>query len=94
MSANTVFTQALADATGRRVELASVLEATTLGAGFLAGLAIGTWDSVETLTEVAAPRAVLEPRVDDDARSIARERWLDARGRSERTIPGLSGVSF
>ncbi len=43
MSANPVFTQALADACGRPVELSPVLEATTLGAAYLAGMAVGTW---------------------------------------------------
>ena len=37
MSANAVFVQALADAIGRPVEISPVLEATTLGAAYLAG---------------------------------------------------------
>ena len=37
MSANPTFVQALADATGRPVEVSPVVEATTLGAAFLAG---------------------------------------------------------
>src|SRR5579875_562252 len=41
MSANPVFVQALADACRRPVELSPQLEATTLGAGYLAGLAVG-----------------------------------------------------
>ena len=41
MSANPTFVQALADASGRPVEISPVLEATTLGAGLLAGLAVG-----------------------------------------------------
>ena len=43
MSDNDVFVQALADATGRPIEISPVLEATTLGAGLLAGLALGTY---------------------------------------------------
>ena len=45
MTANPTFVQALADATQRPVEVSPVLEATTLGAGFLAGLATGVWGS-------------------------------------------------
>ena len=41
MSANRVFVQALADACARPVEVSPQLEATTLGAGLLAGLAAG-----------------------------------------------------
>ncbi|MBV8461975.1 MAG: glycerol kinase, partial [Acidimicrobiales bacterium] len=43
MSDNDVFVQALADACGRVVEIAPVTEATTLGAAYLAGMAVGTW---------------------------------------------------
>ena len=43
MSDNPTFVQALADATQRPVEVSPVTEATTLGAAFLAGLAVGTW---------------------------------------------------
>ena len=56
MSANPTFVQALADATQRPVEIAPVTEATTLGAGFLAGLATGAWDSFDDVgLGVAAP---------------------------------------
>ena len=43
MTANPTFVQAVADATQRPVEVSPEREATTLGAGFLAGLAVGTW---------------------------------------------------
>jgi len=43
MSANATFIRALADATQRPVEVSPVPDATTLGAAFLAGMAIGTW---------------------------------------------------
>ena len=41
MSGNPTFVQAVANATGRPVEVSPEREATTLGAGFLAGLAVG-----------------------------------------------------
>ena len=47
MSANQVFVQALADACDRPVEVSPQLEATTLGAGLLAGLAVGTWSDLD-----------------------------------------------
>src|SRR5207247_8925899 len=43
MSANGIVVQALADLTGRPVAVSPVAEATTLGAGYLAGLAAGLW---------------------------------------------------
>ena len=62
MSDNTVFVEALADAIGRPVEISPVLEATTLGAGLLAGLAIGTYGSTEELAGTFTPRRTVEPR--------------------------------
>ena len=43
MSANPTFVTALADAVGRPVEVSPVTEATTLGAAYLAGMALGMW---------------------------------------------------
>jgi glycerol kinase len=94
MADNEVFVTALADAIGRPVEISPVLEATTLGAGLLAGLAIGTYGSTDDLAETFTPRRTVEPRTDDATRAVTRERWLLARSKSEATIPELSGISF
>jgi glycerol kinase len=94
MSDNEVFVTALADAIGRPVEISPVLEATTLGAGLLAGLAIGTYASPDDLAETFTARRVVEPRLDDATRARSRDRWLAARSKAEATIPELSGLSF
>jgi len=94
MSGNDVFVSALADAIGRPVEISPVLEATTLGAGLLAGLAIGDYSSEDELAATFTPRRTVEPAIDDVTRSHARERWLAARSKAEGTIPELSGISF
>jgi glycerol kinase len=94
MSDNTVFVTALADAIGRPVEISPVLEATTLGAGLLAGLAIGQYSSTDELAETFTPRKIVEPGNDEASRAQARARWLSARAKSEKTIPELSGISF
>jgi glycerol kinase len=94
MSDNGVFVQALADATGRPIEVSPVLEATTLGAGLLAGLAIGTYSSTDELATTFVPRRTAEPRLDDATRTAQRARWLLARAKAEATIPELSGLSF
>jgi glycerol kinase len=94
MSDNDVFVNALADAIGRPVEVSPVLEATTLGAGLLAGLAIGSYASEEELAATFTPRRTVEPRNDDTQRAQTRERWLLARSKAEATIPELSGISF
>jgi glycerol kinase len=94
MAANPVFTQALADACGRPVEIAPVVEATTLGAAYLAGMAVGVWADEEEVAEAWRPHRVVEPSIDDAERIGRRSRWLDARSRSEATIPELSALDF
>jgi glycerol kinase len=94
MSDNGVFVQALADAIGRPVEISPVQEATTLGAGLLAGLAVGTYATTSELAETFTPRRTVEPQRNESDRVAARDRWLAARHKAEGTIPELSGISF
>jgi glycerol kinase len=89
MSANATFVQALADTTRRRIEVAPVTEATTLGAAFLAGTATGVWSSLDDAAALVRPRVVVEP-----GRRVDRARWLEARSRSEQTVPELSALDF
>src|SRR5207253_9394438 len=62
MSANGTFVQALADAAARPVELSPVLEATTLGAAYLAGMAVGLWRDEDEVARAWSPRRVVEPK--------------------------------
>jgi glycerol kinase len=94
MTSNDVFLQALADACGRPVEVSPVLEATTLGAAFLAGMAVGTWADEDDVADAWTPRAEVLPHRTDTERVAARERWLAARSRAEGTVPELSGIDF
>jgi glycerol kinase len=94
MSDNDVFVTALADAIGRPVEISPILEATTLGAGLLAGLAIGNYATEDEIAETFKPRRTVEPRNDDATRIHVRDRWLAARSKAEATSPELSGISF
>jgi glycerol kinase len=89
MTDNPTFVQALADATQRPVEISPVREATTLGAALLAGLAIGTYATVDDFARTWVPRGRVEP-----ARTLDRDRWHDAVARAERWIPDLSGIDF
>jgi len=88
MSANETFVQALADASGRIVEVSPQREATGLGAGFLAGLTLGLW-SDDDLAATWRPRVRVEPR-----RRLDRDRWREAVSRAERWLPDLSAISF
>ncbi len=94
MSANRVFVQALADACGRPVELSRELEATTVGAGLLASVALGTLGGTDEIADAYRPRAVVEPRLSELAHRELRSRWLEARERAARTIPALSDIEF
>ena len=89
MSANPVFVQHLADATGRPVEVSPVREATTLGAGFLAGLAVGTWSGWDEIAAAWQPATRVEPK-----RSTDRERWADAVERAAGWHADLSALDF
>jgi glycerol kinase len=94
MSANDVFVQALADSCGRPIEISPVLEATTLGAAYLAGMAVGIWADENDVADAWSPRRVVEPGLTDEEQAARRERWLRARERSQATIPELSALDF
>ena len=89
MSRNPTFVQALADAAQKPVEISPVCEATTLGAGFMAGLAVGAWSDVDDLAATWAPIARYEPGAPTD-----RDRWRDAVDRASKWLPDLSAVDF
>ncbi len=89
MSANPTFVQALADAGQRIVEVSPVIEATTLGAAFLAGLAVGTWRDESELAATWSPRQRVDPQ-----RKLDRDRWREACRRAARWIPDLGAVDF
>jgi glycerol kinase len=90
MTANTVFLQALADACDRPIEVSPQLEATTLGAGFLAGLATGAWKGLDGVAATWSPRAVIEP----SGRPAERDRWRRATERAAGWYPELSALQF
>jgi len=89
MSANATFVQALANATQRPVEASPEREATTLGAGFLAGLDVGTWAGWDDIAASWSPREVVEP-----TSVLDRDRWRQAVDRAAAWYPDLSAISF
>ncbi len=94
MSANDLFLDMLADALERPIEVAPVLEATVLGAGYAAGLGTGIFRDLDHIASLWSPRLTKEATMDPFFRGLAREAYLEARGRSERSIPGLSDIDF
>jgi len=89
MSDNPTFVQALANATQRPVEVSPVVEATTLGAAFLAGLSIGEWSGWSDVADAWSPRQVVQPGV-----ALDRDRWAEAVERARKWYPELSGLDF
>ena len=93
MSENAVFTQALADVTGRRVEVSPVRDATALGAAFLAGLSIGMWPDWNAIASTWRPTKTIDPRPGFD-RGSARTQWARAIERSRGWHADLSALDF
>ncbi len=89
MSANPTFVQALANTTQRLIEISPVLEATTLGAAFLAGLATGTWKGWDDIAATWSPSSIIEP-----THPLDRNRWTEARTRASGWVPELSMLDF
>lgn len=87
MSRNDAFVGALADATGLPVEAAAVTEATTLGAAYLAGTAVGAWSDLADAASTRRARRVVEP-----TRSLDRSQWHEAVRRARGWIPALSAL--
>lgn len=89
MSRNPTFVQALADAGQRPVEVSPVVEATTLGAALLAGLAVGTWGTWDDIAATWQPRQVVLP-----GEPLDRERWGVAIERAKGWYGELSALDF
>ena len=89
MSQNPTFVQSLANASGKPVEVSRHTEATTIGAGYLAGLAVGMWASFDDIAEAWQPERAVEP-----TGALDRVQWAEAVRRSQGWIPDLSALDF
>jgi glycerol kinase len=72
------------------VEVSPERAATTLGAAYLALIAIGAIPSIDSLADRWQPSHVVAP----SGKPAQRERWKDAVARAAKTIPELSAVDF
>ena len=75
--------------TGKSIEVSRHTEATTVGAAYLAGLAVGVWSSFDDIADAWSPREVVEP-----SGRLDREQWASAVERSRGWIPDLSALDF
>jgi glycerol kinase len=93
--ANQFLMQFQADALGVPVEVAAVAETTALGAAYLAGLAVGFWESREELAARWRMSRRYEPRMDAGERDRLYARWRQAvdRARGWARPQAASGTS-
>lgn len=89
MSQNPTFVQALANAAGKPVEVSPVVEATTLGAGYLAGIATGVWGGLDDIARIWSPSRTVDP-----TGQLDRAEWAGAIERASSWIPELSALDF
>ena len=77
-AANDLLMQMQADLLGVPVRRPRVAETTSLGAAYLAGLAVGFWDSLDHLRRHWALDRDFQPEMDPDTRKQRRARWHQA----------------
>ncbi len=75
---NDLLMQTQADLVGATCVRPRQLETTALGSGFLAGLAVGIWDSPEAVARAWAQDRRFEPDLDEASLASRRAGWSDA----------------
>jgi glycerol kinase len=86
-SANDLLMQFQSDISQVPVIRPKVIETTALGAAFLAGLAVGFWNSTTEIASVWQTDRVFEPSMSVDEVTYRRGRWQDALGRAGNWEP-------
>jgi glycerol kinase len=77
-AANDLLLQHLADVLGLAVERPQSVQASALGAAYLAGLATGVWSDLEALKRAWRSGGVFEPRWSQDRRDTTFHNWQKA----------------
>ena len=81
---NNLLMQTQADILGVPVVRPKVTETTALGAAYLAGLAVGYFDSIEQIARQWKADRTFEPTISADERQSKLARWKEAVERSRR----------
>ncbi|MBS7634410.1 glycerol kinase GlpK [Candidatus Bathyarchaeota archaeon] len=81
-SKNDLLMQIQADILGLKIIRPLILETTSLGAAYLAGLAIGFWKNLSDLTSMWKIERIFEPKMDDAERERLYKIWGEAVKRS------------
>lgn len=77
-SVSNIMLQIQADMIRAQVNRPKVVETTALGAAYLAGLAVGVWDSLEDIEKNRQVDKIFEPQMDKDTRDKLYKGWLKA----------------
>ena len=83
---NNFLMQFQADILNTTVERPTCLELTALGAAYLAGLAVGFWNSIEELEQVWQVERIFEPKMADSERKELLSNWQEAVKRAQGWI--------
>jgi glycerol kinase len=86
-AANDALLQFQADLLGVAVVRPEVTETTALGAAYLAGLAVGFWDSTDALAQHWRVARRFEPSMQPSVAAARRAEWREALSRSKNWIP-------
>jgi glycerol kinase len=81
-AANNLLMQIQADFLGIPVDRPTIPETTALGAAYLAGLAVGVWDSPQTIASNWKADRTFEPSLTEEQRQAGYHRWQAAVERS------------
>ncbi|GAB3063077.1 glycerol kinase GlpK [Salinicoccus sesuvii] len=74
-TANDFLMQFQSDLLDTKVERPEVLETTAVGSAYLAGLAVGFWQSTDELKKVSETDSVFEPKMEKEERDALYEGW-------------------
>ena len=77
-SANNFLMQAQADITGSPVKRPKCIETTAMGAAYLAGLAVGYWNSLDEIKQNWAVDQIFEPSISEEERQRKIKGWNKA----------------
>src|SRR5262249_491218 len=75
MADNAWFLQTQADVLGLPVITAAFSEATARGAAFLAGLKVGIWPDLDSITRLIPPGRRFDPHLAEEERRRRLDRW-------------------
>ena len=85
-AANQFLCQFQADLLGLDVKRPKILETTAMGAAFLAGLAVGIWSDLKTLSGLWCEEQTFRPSLDRDSAETKMQEWMRAVERSKGWI--------